>query len=164
MCPCTEHAKSTVLALGEWRCWNDLFLFITLFQMSLSSGVAGIPQSWKIVGGQKALGQNVWLLGIQEARLYTGANGTLLPKSGCDLAAIGLAYLFFLFFNKIFVALSQSRVAVVIMMPWNLGTRFSVARSIPIEYQAGLESPRGLTFWFFGDSWEEREESTVGVH
>lgn len=71
---------------------------------------------------------------------------------------------FFLFFNKIFVALSQSRVAVVIMMPWNLGTRFSVARSIPIEYQAGLESPRGLTFWFFGDSWEEREESTVGVH
>lgn len=75
------------------------------------SGLAGFPESWRIVGGQKALGQNTWLSGMREVLSCTLCAGvTSLPKSGCDLATIDLACLFIFFLNLcISVTLSQSQ-------------------------------------------------------
>jgi hypothetical protein len=77
MYPCTEHTKSTILALGELRCYKDLFLSVTFFQVSQSFGCWLLRGQWVDQGPWGDLMDPEWVGSPWATHLCT--EGTSLP-------------------------------------------------------------------------------------
>lgn len=150
-CAHVQNTISTILALGELRCWKR---FVSSHYPLSGVSIWGgrLPRVLEAVGGQKVLGQNALALGSVRSpqAVHLCADSTSLPKSDCDLAAIGLACLFFFFFFKRSLYRCcfspKPRVGAVIVMPRNSRPGSSLAQN---SYRARgrLGIPLGTDLW-----------------